>query len=115
MPSINRHADINPRKLNLAPEGETIGLHCPKCDHATTDVIDSRPHSGGYIRRRRKCARCAHRFSTFEFTEGHSLLRNTNVLRAAATAALNEFIHRYNELAKSVKVVNINKDTANGE
>ena len=43
------------------------GLACPKCDSRETFVKDSRPvDSGLYLRRRRVCEACDHRFSTRE-------------------------------------------------
>jgi len=43
---------------------------CPKCKHDDTRVLDSRDtHEGKEIRRRRKCAKCGYRFTTFERVE----------------------------------------------
>lgn len=45
-------------------------MHCPKCHETETKVIDSRQLDEGYtIRRRRKCDRCDHRFTTYERTQ----------------------------------------------
>lgn len=45
-------------------------MHCPKCGHANTRVIDSRTQdSTNAIKRRRECASCGHRFTTFERCE----------------------------------------------
>lgn len=42
-------------------------MHCPKCNHSETRVIDSRvDKNGASIRRRRECQQCAHRFNTLE-------------------------------------------------
>jgi len=42
-------------------------MNCPICNHKETSVIDSRPVAGGLcIRRRRKCAKCNFKFSTYE-------------------------------------------------
>lgn len=42
-------------------------MRCPKCAHLEDRVIDSRgARSGAVIRRRRICARCGHRFTTYE-------------------------------------------------
>lgn len=45
---------------------ETIG--CPVCGDRRNAVIDSRPvgNDGVSIRRRRECARCGRRFTTYE-------------------------------------------------
>lgn len=43
---------------------------CPKCKKDDTSVLDSREtHEGKEIRRRRKCAKCDYRFTTFERVE----------------------------------------------
>lgn len=43
------------------------GVHCPACRHEETKVVDSRlAEEGAAIRRRRQCASCAHRFTTYE-------------------------------------------------
>jgi len=44
----------------------TIGMHCPECRHVETGVVDSRTHDGLFVRRRRLCPVCQHRFTTFE-------------------------------------------------
>lgn len=42
-------------------------MNCPACGHEDTGVIDSRPRDeGATLRRRRRCAACEHRFTTFE-------------------------------------------------
>jgi transcriptional repressor NrdR len=43
---------------------------CPKCQHDDTRVLDSRDTDGQKaVRRRRECAKCKHRFTTFERAE----------------------------------------------
>ncbi len=45
-------------------------MHCPFCPAQDTKVIDSRLVTGGdQIRRRRECAECGERFTTFESAE----------------------------------------------
>lgn len=45
-------------------------MHCPFCQEPDTRVIDSRLISdGAQIRRRRECASCEERFTTFESAE----------------------------------------------
>lgn len=45
-------------------------MHCPFCNTVDTKVIDSRLVSeGAQIRRRRQCAICHERFTTFEHAE----------------------------------------------
>lgn len=43
-------------------------MRCPACGARDVYVIDSREHGDG-IRRRRKCARCDHRWNTLEVPE----------------------------------------------
>lgn len=40
-------------------------MNCPFCGHDESRVIDSRESPDG-VRRRRECARCEHRFTTYE-------------------------------------------------
>ena len=45
-------------------------MHCPKCGHPETRVIDSRSQeASNAIKRRRECRKCHHRFTTFERCE----------------------------------------------
>ncbi len=45
-------------------------MKCPFCQHADTQVIDSRASDeGATIRRRRKCLACEKRFTTYEKVE----------------------------------------------
>lgn len=42
-------------------------LPCPACTHPKCRVVDSRGEAKRtYVRRRRECNACKHRFSTFE-------------------------------------------------
>jgi transcriptional repressor NrdR len=50
-------------------------VYCPRCKSKQTSVIDSRiAEHGRAIRRRRKCDRCNHRFTTFERQELSALI-----------------------------------------
>ncbi|MCD5003479.1 transcriptional repressor NrdR [Enterococcus saccharolyticus] len=50
-------------------------MHCPKCHHNNSRVIDSRQADDGRaIRRRRECENCGFRFTTFERLEETPLL-----------------------------------------
>ncbi len=50
-------------------------MRCPFCRTPDTRVIDSRELSGGdSIRRRRECAVCSRRFTTYERVEGGGLV-----------------------------------------
>jgi transcriptional repressor NrdR len=50
-------------------------MHCSRCKHANTSVIDSRlAEDGRAIRRRRECDKCNHRFTTYERRELSSLI-----------------------------------------
>ncbi|MFA9486854.1 transcriptional regulator NrdR [Moraxella haemolytica] len=45
-------------------------MHCPYCGVVDTKVIDSRlAAEGSQVRRRRQCAECGERFTTFEVVE----------------------------------------------
>lgn len=45
-------------------------MHCPFCTACDTRVIDSRlVADGGQVRRRRECAKCSERFTTYELAE----------------------------------------------
>ncbi len=51
-------------------------MRCPHCQADDDRVIDSRvTDDGTAIRRRRECASCAKRFTTYERIEGEELLR----------------------------------------
>lgn len=50
-------------------------MRCPFCQYPDSDVIDTRKLSAGEtIRRRRKCASCGKRFTTYERVESVSLM-----------------------------------------
>ena len=50
-------------------------MKCPFCGHAETAVLESRvSEDGDSFRRRRECEKCQKRFTTYERTEGPSLL-----------------------------------------
>ena len=61
-------------------------MQCPKCK-SDTNVVDSRP-SGEEVRRRRQCAKCGYRFTTYEIT----LTRKAR-LELALQAYKESFIH----------------------
>lgn len=49
-------------------------MHCQWCGGPVTKVVDSRPaEEGTAIRRRRECAKCGRRFTTFERAEAMGL------------------------------------------
>ena len=50
-------------------------MRCPKCGCQEDKVIDSRSsREGATIRRRRECAKCGHRFTTYEEVEHEGLM-----------------------------------------
>jgi transcriptional repressor NrdR len=50
-------------------------MRCPKCGCQEDKVIDSRAsREGATIRRRRECAACNHRFTTYEEVEHEGLM-----------------------------------------
>ena len=45
-------------------------MHCPFCNHGETQVMETRlAETGDSIRRRRRCASCDRRFTTYERIE----------------------------------------------
>ncbi|HRE03687.1 MAG TPA: transcriptional regulator NrdR [Ilumatobacteraceae bacterium] len=57
-------------------------MHCPSCRADDTKVVDSRlADEGCAIRRRRLCAQCSHRFTTYERVEELPLM----VVKSGAT------------------------------
>jgi len=47
----------------------SLSVPCPKCGHAVSAVIDTRPRATGQPRRRRQCLKCQERFTTREMLE----------------------------------------------
>ncbi|MCX8175407.1 MAG: transcriptional regulator NrdR [Candidatus Micrarchaeota archaeon] len=48
-------------------------MKCPFCQHEESDVVDTRDTEDGRIRRRRECAKCGRRFTTYEEVEKEEL------------------------------------------
>ena len=47
--------------------GAALAMKCPFCGHADTQVVETRmAEDGDFIRRRRQCAHCEKRFTTYE-------------------------------------------------
>jgi transcriptional repressor NrdR len=45
-------------------------MRCPACGHQKDRVVDSRSvREGRGVRRRRRCAACGHRYTTYEYVE----------------------------------------------
>ncbi len=60
-------------------------MHCPKCNHDNSKVIESRDVGvTSAIRRRRECLNCQHRFTTYERIE----LPNLVVIKKDGTREL---------------------------
>lgn len=50
-------------------------MKCPACSQDDDRVLDSRPaRDGEAIRRRRECAKCGERFTTYEYIERNPLM-----------------------------------------
>lgn len=48
-------------------------MRCPECQHGEDRVLETRlVRDGEAIRRRRQCADCGHRFTTYEYVESSS-------------------------------------------
>lgn len=74
-------------------------MHCPFCNESDTKVIDSRlADDGTQVRRRRECAQCTERFTTYEVIElnlprvikrdGSRVSFNSDKLRGSFSKAL---------------------------
>jgi transcriptional repressor NrdR len=51
----------------LGRPGAALGMKCPFCSNADTQVVETRvAEDGDFIRRRRQCAACEKRFTTYE-------------------------------------------------
>jgi transcriptional repressor NrdR len=48
-------------------------MRCPFCTHSESDVVDTRDTDDFRIRRRRECAKCKRRFTTYEEIEKEDL------------------------------------------
>ena len=69
-------------------------MRCPFCGNDETQVKDSRPaDDGAAIRRRRFCAACANRFTTFERTQLRDLTYVDDVTQAFIGAAESPACH----------------------
>lgn len=45
-------------------------MYCPNCNENQTRVVDSREHDEyNWVKRRRECKECLHRWTTFEISE----------------------------------------------
>ena len=44
-------------------------MECPRCEQSTRVLESRRAEGGAALRRRRECAACGHRFTTFERRE----------------------------------------------
>ncbi len=61
-------ADVEPGRADRSEHAvPSKAMRCPLCSTEDTRVVDSRPSdAGATIRRRRECAACGHRFTTYE-------------------------------------------------
>lgn len=75
--------------------------YCNKC-HSETIVINSRDEDG-YVRRRRKCVSCGHRYSTVEFLKEDF----DKVMKSVRT--IKEISDKINALSLSNKLEEIKK------
>ena len=51
-----------------------IPVNCPYCDSDEIMVLETRNSKGNTVRRRRGCAKCSRRFTTYEYIEKISLM-----------------------------------------
>lgn len=59
-------------------------MRCPFCSHEETSVVETRETAEDSTRRRRECAKCARRFTTYERVE----LRPLRVIKKDGTRTL---------------------------
>lgn len=80
------------------------GTVCPKCEGNRTAVVDSRPSTKGYQRRRRVCVTCGHRWATAEIP--------TSIADEARTAllALSDVQTALKTLNKSIAALEVLAD-----
>lgn len=53
-------------------------MRCPSCQNLVSRVLESRSvDSGQYIRRRRECVNCQHRFTTHEQIESIPVVKDS--------------------------------------
>lgn len=83
-------------------------MRCPQCDGIRLRVVDSRTARGGRaVRRRRECADCGARFTTYEYVEE----RTIQVLKRSGAAE--EFDRR--KLARSVQIACVKRPISASE
>jgi len=65
-----RPADTERRQTERRSPGAGLKMECPECGCSDSLVTNSRPTTTkSAIRRRRQCAECGHRFTTYERIE----------------------------------------------
>jgi transcriptional repressor NrdR len=68
-------------------------MQCPFCDAGGTRVVDSRPAEGGRaVRRRRECAECENRFTTYERMEAVPVVRKALADRPVPPGAVEALV-----------------------
>jgi transcriptional repressor NrdR len=77
-------------------------VHCPKCGHDNSKVIESRD-TGDAVRRRRECLNCGNRYTTYERIESPNLavmkkdkrreLFDRDKLKRAIYQSVGKFLH----------------------
>lgn len=82
-------------------------MKCQKCGHATAVVETRLEDSGVFVRRRRQCAVCAHRFNTYEISD---TLANT--IKKYASAHVIGTLKRWALAARDKEIV---RRVLNGE
>lgn len=76
-------------------------MNCPACNHTESTVADSRTQPDGAIKRRRRCAKCGHRFSTYERLEGKDV-HNAAMVARGEIAHLTTILRALDEALKVV-------------
>lgn len=80
-------------------------MHCPKCKHGESRVLDSQPNpkDGGVIRRRRECKVCGLRYTTREIHEEQYLLLGLYMDHETLSSKITEMLQRVTDRCKSSK------------
>lgn len=76
-------------------ENPQASVPCPKCRARNDRVVDARGTQAGYIRRRRECISCGHRYTTREGVETHNsdaVMNAVEIVMADAVTRIREAV-----------------------
>ncbi len=83
----------------------SVGIACPHCGTPESRVINVRPTPDNRYRRRRRCASCSERFTTYEGLDAgcHEIV-NITALSAEDRAMVRYLVERLAEMLRAGKV-----------